>query len=907
MIIWGGWASGNDYFNSGGRYNPNTDSWISTSTINAPYGRSYHTAVWTGTEMIIWGGYSAGAFSNAGAKYNPTADAWTIISTTNAPSARFYHTAIWTGTEMIIWGGRNDNLSWYGLNTGGRYNPEIDSWRATTTANSPTGSYEHTAIWTGTEMIVWGGCESNWLPDYDPDPCHTYINTGGKYIPSLDTWSLSAMNYAPLGRKNHTAVWTGEEMIIWGGRVPYYNFLNTGGKYYRSQEWSETLASSAPEARYYHSAAWTGVEMIIWGGANGDSPNSSGLNTGGRYNPGLDSWMPTSVIDAPEPRIWHTAIWTGTEMIIWGGFDWKGNSTFSTGGRYNPTTDTWIDTSTTNAAQARSNHTVIWTGTKMIVWGGESSPESWGVINTGGRYDPETNIWASTTTANAPEARSWHTSIWTGTEMIVWGGADGGGPWNSYFNTGGRYNPNTDSWISTSTIIAPDPRRNHTAIWTGMEMIIWGGWSVNGIFNTGGRYDPITNSWKQIASINAPDARFYHTAVWTGTEMIVWGGCETDPVYCDSGAASTGARYDLNDFWTATTTFDAPYPRFYHTAVWTGTDMIIWGGQFDWYGPHYNTGSRYCANNSFYLVSQKPVIDDSGSSTPNGIIETDETVNLIGSLTNLGSNTAASISAVISTSDPIILNNSNAVYPDISPADTQSCTTCYSITAPAANRPATHWDVAISESSSCIGCLPVSFGFVYHIGSSFNDVSPSNLFYSYVEKLLHNGITSGCGARAYCPTALVQRQQMAKFICASMQAVTNGSCTVSSCLGIFADVPASNPFCGFIEGLYNAGVVSGCQSTPQLLYCPGANTQRQAMAKFICKGMNGAIPDSCIITGCTGIFTDVPSSNPFCGYIEGLKNAGVISGCTASTYCPYNNVPREQMAKFLVNAFGFSL
>ena len=34
-------------------------------------------------------------------------DTWTATSTVNAPEARFYHTAVWTGREMIIWGGSN--------------------------------------------------------------------------------------------------------------------------------------------------------------------------------------------------------------------------------------------------------------------------------------------------------------------------------------------------------------------------------------------------------------------------------------------------------------------------------------------------------------------------------------------------------------------------------------------------------------------------------------------------------------------------------------------------------------------------------------------------------------------------------------------------------------------------------
>jgi len=46
-------------------------------------------------------------------------------------------------------------------------------------------------------------------------------------------------------------------------------------------------------------------------------------------------------------------------------------------------------------------------------------------LNTGGRYDPGTDSWTATNTTNAPSARALHTAIWTGSEMIVWGGTDG--------------------------------------------------------------------------------------------------------------------------------------------------------------------------------------------------------------------------------------------------------------------------------------------------------------------------------------------------------------------------------------------------------------------------------------------------------------------------------------------------
>jgi len=81
------------------------DTWTATTTTNAPSARSYPTAIWTGSEMIVWGGGTASGTLNTGARYDPSIDSWTATSTTNAPEARAYHTAVWTGSEMIVWGG----------------------------------------------------------------------------------------------------------------------------------------------------------------------------------------------------------------------------------------------------------------------------------------------------------------------------------------------------------------------------------------------------------------------------------------------------------------------------------------------------------------------------------------------------------------------------------------------------------------------------------------------------------------------------------------------------------------------------------------------------------------------------------------------------------------------------------
>src|SRR5437588_9480012 len=106
MIVWGGYTGA--YLNTGGRYNPTTDSWTATSTTNAPEGRYEHAAIWTDSEMIVWGGFFGGFVINTGGKYKPGAATWTATSTTNAAPARGYPTATCTSTARTIRGRRAD-------------------------------------------------------------------------------------------------------------------------------------------------------------------------------------------------------------------------------------------------------------------------------------------------------------------------------------------------------------------------------------------------------------------------------------------------------------------------------------------------------------------------------------------------------------------------------------------------------------------------------------------------------------------------------------------------------------------------------------------------------------------------------------------------------------------------------
>lgn len=95
MIVWGGGSA------DGERYDPVTDTWTALPATGAPLSTTDNVAVWTGQEMVIWGGAIGGSGFDPGARYNPTLDAWSPV----APLLEALPgpiTATWTGSRMIV-------------------------------------------------------------------------------------------------------------------------------------------------------------------------------------------------------------------------------------------------------------------------------------------------------------------------------------------------------------------------------------------------------------------------------------------------------------------------------------------------------------------------------------------------------------------------------------------------------------------------------------------------------------------------------------------------------------------------------------------------------------------------------------------------------------------------------------
>jgi S-layer homology domain len=123
---------------------------------------------------------------------------------------------------------------------------------------------------------------------------------------------------------------------------------------------------------------------------------------------------------------------------------------------------------------------------------------------------------------------------------------------------------------------------------------------------------------------------------------------------------------------------------------------------------------------------------------------------------------------------------------------------------------------------SCSACVPGQ--------EMFNDVPAGSPFCRFIEALADRGVTGGCGGSNYCPSASVGRAQMAVFLLKTLEC---SGYTPPPCVPgqeMFNDVPASSPFCPWIEELVRRGITSGCGGGS---YCPGASVTRAQLAVFL--------------------------------------------------------------------------
>jgi len=235
----------------------------------------------------------------------------------------------------------------------------------------------------------------------------------------------------------------------------------------------------------------------------------------------------------PPPAAWQGAafVWTGSVLLLWGGYDETTGAMTSDGYSFDPSTNTWQ--MIPQAPVAVANARAVWTGEEAIFWGGNDSERN---RRDGVAYDPASETWRML--PQAPIDPAWGGAVvWTGTELIAWGGGDPGEARNT---AGAAYDPSTDAWRPIAE--APIGLNLASGVWSGTEMIAFGS-LLNGN-NTaatdqavGEAYDPATDAWRTLApSALSPQAS---SSVWVDGGMFAW-DYETRGAWYEAGTDTWG-------------------------------------------------------------------------------------------------------------------------------------------------------------------------------------------------------------------------------------------------------------------------------------------------------------------------------------------------------------------------------
>jgi photosystem II stability/assembly factor-like uncharacterized protein len=179
------------------------------------------------------------------------------------------------------------------------------------------------------------------------------------------------------------------------------------------------------------------------------------------------------------------------------------------------------------------------------------------------------------------------------------------------------------------------------------------------------------------------------------------------------------------------------------------------------------------------------------------------------------------------------------------------------------------------------------------IQPNFLDVSSTDPFLPAIDLLRESFVTSGCQASppGYCPNDNITLGQMAVFVVRSVMGNDNFTYTTTP---YFTDVPATHQFFKWIQKMQDLGIAVSCAPNQ---YCPDTPVTRGTMSILIIRGRYGSATPSNYPT--TAYFADVPSDHPDFPWIQKMKQLGITSGCSPTTYCPSDPVTRGQMAVFI--------
>lgn len=327
---------------------------------------------------------------------------------------------------------------------------------------------------------------------------------------------------------------------------------------------------------------WTGHELLVWGGLIYETGEL--FSDGAAYNPASRHWR--ALASSPlTPRFGATGVWTGTEFVVWGG-EGRSHIALDDGASYDPASDSWRRIGVPPIS-ARLRAFGTWTGRNVLIWGGQPAilTDALRGYNDGALYDPVADSWLAIPPApfptNHPQVVS--VPVWTASVLFVWNTwerwdkvssgqflIDSGTDGAIYDLAGGAWSPT----VSTHH----GPLVGGPGIWTGhsilaLEASFFGPWRPLPIR----RYDPIAKTWSPVAPGRLEAG--ISSVTWVGSGLIVLtSSTYTGPSGPEVVPGDAAAYLPDEDRWIDLPRVPQGGP-FEGPGIWTGQAVLYWGGR----------------------------------------------------------------------------------------------------------------------------------------------------------------------------------------------------------------------------------------------------------------------------------------------------------------------------------------
>ncbi len=320
---------------------------------------------------------------------------------------RHGHALVWTGTEMIAWGGWADVAGATAFADGAAFDPATETWRPI--APSPlTGRRDAVAVWMGSEMLVWGGYEAPGVDRPESEP------RGALYDPVSDRWRLMTVGPLdpaptfPLDPRTIASVWTSSGLILWdtlGDRVVRYDP--------DTDRWDEFAPPGLGVG--LGTLHWSEADNAVMATGVGRLEPGANLRTGFKPlddSPG-DPWVPVPSVSLSTDRLSEGAnpvltAWAGDRLLTWTRSGPAGATR-----SWKPGSETWADEAPVPLTPTEGYWPPLLLDDGRVLAIGEIDGAVFDPASDGWSVVPSTGVLAGGSLAAGAK-------VWTGSELLVW-------------------------------------------------------------------------------------------------------------------------------------------------------------------------------------------------------------------------------------------------------------------------------------------------------------------------------------------------------------------------------------------------------------------------------------------------------------------------------------------------------